>query len=188
MFRRATSAILLGLMICSALTLSGCVNPNEIAKRVGQPPKGAVELRVLQTRRFASSDETALLNAGLQTLQDLGYTISESAADAGVLVGSKQRDAKESGQIAGQVALTVMLALLGSYHQPVWDENQTINATLVATPVENSKQTEIRISFDRHLVNNVGQLWRAELILEEKIYQEFFDKFAQSAFLEAQKI
>ena len=103
-------------------------------------------------------------------------------------MGSKQRDAKETGQIAGQVALTLVLAVLGSYKQPVWDENQTINAVLVATPIQNSKQTEIRISFDRHLVNNMGQLWRAELILDENIYQEFFDKFAQSAFLEAQKI
>lgn len=188
MFRRVTSAVMLGVMVSSTFMLSGCVNPNEIAKQVGQPPKGALELRALQTRRFSSEDETALLNAGLQTLQDLGYTISESAADAGVLVGSKQRDAKESGQIAGQVALTVVLALFGSYRQPVWDENQTINATLVATPIEGSKQTEMRISFDRHLYNNNGHLWRAELILDEKIYQEFFDKLAQGAFLEAQKI
>jgi hypothetical protein len=78
--------------------------------------------------------------------------------------------------------------LFGSYQQPVWDENQTINATLVATPIANSKLTEVRISFDRHLINNQGILWRAELIIDEKIYQEFFDKLAQGAFLEAQKI
>lgn len=188
MFRRATSAAMLGLMVASALTLSACVNPNEVAMRIGQPPKGAVEMRSLQTRRFDSLDEPALLQAAQQTLQDLGFTISEASADAGVLAGSKQRDATEAGQIAGQVALTVVLALLGSSHTPVWDKDQTINVTLVATPITNSKQTEIRVSFDRHMVNNLGQLWRAELILEEKIYQEFFDKFAQGAFLEAQKI
>lgn len=188
MFRKLTSAVMLGAMVGSAFMLSGCVNPNEVAKRIGQPPKGAVEMRVLQARRFDSLDEPALLQAAQQTLQDLGFTISEASADAGVLAGSKQRDATEAGQIAGQVALTVVLALLGSSHTPVWDKDQTINVTLVATPIENSKQTEIRVSFDRHMVNNMGQLWRAELILEEKIYQEFFDKFAQGAFLEAQKI
>lgn len=188
MFRRTTSAIMLGVMVCSALTLSGCVNPNEFAKKIGAPPKGAVEMRSLQTRRFDSLKEAELLEAAQDTLQDLGFTISEASADAGVLAGSKQRDATESGQIAGQVALTIVMALLGSSHTPVWDKDQTINVTLVATPIENSKQTEIRVSFDRHMVNNLGQLWRAELILDEKIYQEFFDKFAQGVFLEAQKI
>lgn len=180
--------MLVGVMVGSALLLSGCVNPNDFAKQIGQPPKGAVEMRVLQTRRFDSLDEPALLQAAQQTLQDLGYTISEASADAGVLAGSKQRDATEAGQIAGQVALTIVLAILGSSHTPVWDKDQTINVTLVATPIENSKQTEMRVSFDRHMVNNLGQLWRAELILDPVIYQEFFDKFSQSAFLEAQKI
>lgn len=179
---------MLGLMVGAAFTLSGCVNPNDVAMRIGQPPKGAVEMRSLQTRRFDSLDEPALLQAAQQTLQDLGFTISEASADAGVLAGSKQRDAVESGQVAGQIALTVVLALLGTSHTPVWDKDQTINVTLVATPIENSKQTEVRVSFDRHMVNNLGHLWRAELILDEKIYQEFFDKFAQGSFLEAQKI
>ncbi|MBS4044759.1 MAG: hypothetical protein KG075_00345 [Alphaproteobacteria bacterium] len=188
MIKKFSSAVLLGGMLLGAVPLVGCMNANEFAKKIGQPPQGAVEMRSLQTRRFESLDEHALLSAAQQTLQDLGFTISEASADAGVLAGSKQRDATESGQIAGQVALTVVMALLGSAHTPTWDKEQTINVTLTATPIQNSKQTEIRVSFDRHMLNNHGHLWRAELLMDEKIYQEFFDKFAQGAFLEAQKI
>lgn len=168
--------------------LGGCVTANDLAKKIGQAPQGAVEMRVMQTRRFDTDDEHSLLAAATQTLQDLGYTISESSAEVGVIVGSKQRDAVEKGQVAGQIMLTIFMAALGSAHTPTYDQNQTINVTLVAVPIENSRQVEVRVSFDRHLVNNHGHLWRAELILKPEIYQEFFEKFAQSAFLEAKEL
>ncbi len=172
----------------TAVPLAGCVSPNEIAKQVGAPPKGAVDLRALQTRRFDTLDEERLLSAATQTLQDLGYTISESSVAVGVLVASKQRDAQEAGQIAGQVALMILAALLGSSHNPMWDKEQSIHVTLVATPIENSKQTEVRVSFDRQLTNNHGQRWRAELLLEPELYQQFFEKLSAGVFLEAQGV
>lgn len=178
--------ILLALLIVAPI--AGCVSANDIAKQVGQPPKQAAELRSLQVRRFDTVKEVSVLTAATETLQDLGFTVSEATADVGVLVGSKQRDAVESGQVAGQVALTVLLAVMGSVHVPTYDQNQTITVNVVVTPVQNSEQTDVRVSFDRQLVNNHGQLWRAELILEPKIYQEFFDKLAASMFLEAHTI
>ena len=114
--------------------------------------------------------------------------MTESSLASGVLVGSKQRDAEEGGQIAGQVVLTIIAAALGSFHNPVWDQSQEIRITLTTSPVENSKQSDVRVSFDRRLTNNHGHLWRAEVITDAKIYQEFFEKFAASAFLEANKI
>lgn len=172
-------------VVAVALTLSACVDANSIAMKVGAPPESAVDLRALQSRRFDSLDDKALLAASTQTLQDLGFIISESSADVGVLVASKRRDAEESGQVAGQVVLTLFLAALGTYHDPTWDKEQTIHVTLVTTPIENSKQIEVRVTFDRTLTNNKGQDWRAELIKEPKIYQEFFDKLSKGAFLEA---
>jgi hypothetical protein len=181
--RAARTATLLAVLF-----LTACQNPNAIAMKVGAPPESAVELRALETRRFATLDLQAMMAAATQTLQDLGFNITESSIDAGVLVGAKQRDAEETGQVAGQIALTVLLAVMGSQHNPVWDKTQDIHITVVATPIENSKQIEMRVSFDRYLTNNFGQQWRAELIKEPAIYQEFFDKLSQSAFLEAGKI
>jgi hypothetical protein len=168
-----------------AATLAGCVDANEIAMRVGAPPESAVNLRAMQTRRFDTLDEKALMEASTQTLQDLGFIISESSSDVGVLVASKRRDAEEAGQIAGQIVLTLVLAALGTYNDPTWDKEQTIHVTLVASPVENSKQVEVRVTFDRVLTNNKGQQWRAELIKEPDIYKQFFEKLAKGAFLEA---
>jgi len=181
-------ALALAGALALVVPVAGCVNANDVAKRIGAPPAGAVELRALQTRRFDTLDEEKLLSAATQTLQDLGYTIAESSVDLGVLVAAKQRDAQEAGQVAGQVALMIIAALLGSSHNPVWDKEQSIHVTLVATPIKNSKQIEVRVSFDRHLTNNHGQRWRAELLLEPELYQQFFEKLSAGTFLEAQSI
>src|SRR5262245_20558072 len=83
------------------VVLAGCQTPNQVAMKIGAPRDSAVSLRALETRRFNTLDEEALLAAAIHTLQDLGYTISESSADVGVIVGSKRRDAEETGQVVG---------------------------------------------------------------------------------------
>ena len=175
-------------VLVGAALLAGCVDANSLALKVGQPPDGAVKLRNLQTRRFDSGDDKAIMAAAVQTLQDLGFTITESAADAGVLVGAKQRDAEESGQVAGQMALAVVAALLGSGHNPTWDKEQTIQVTLVTMPIVNAAKMDVRVSFDRVLTNNHGRIWRAELLHDPSLYQEFFQRLSQSVFLEAHEI
>ena len=182
-----------GILVVTFSLVASCASPpNDVAMKIGGPPveegKTSLDLRNLQIRRFDSLDEQRLLHAGIQTLQDLGFTVTESSAEVGVLVGSKQRDAEESGQVAGQIVLTLFAAALGSAHNPTWDKEQSIFVTFVSTPIENSKQTEVRISFERRLTNNHGKLWRAELILDPKIHQEFFTKFSQGTFLEAHKL
>lgn len=189
-----------GPALLAALVLSSCANTNDIAMRLGSPDAlktaaasqasmpaelSTVERRALQSRRFDTDEEARVMIAATQVLQDLGYTITESSSNAGVLVASKQRDATESGQVAGAVTLTIAAALLGVHVQPTWDTEQTIFVTLVTTPIENAKQVEVRVSFDRRMTNNYGQQWRAEVLMEAGIYQEFFDKLSQSVFLEA---
>lgn len=179
--------------VAMAASLSGCVTPNDEAMKIGAAPgmmegTTTVGLRSLQTRRFDTGEEVKILLAATQTLQDLGFTITESSADVGVLVASKQRDAEESGQIAGQVALTVLAAALGTYHQPTWDREQSIFVTLITSPLGNAQASEVRVSFDRRITNNYGQMWRTELILEPSIYQDFFSKLAEGVFLEAHTV
>lgn len=183
---RVTKATL--SLAVAAVGLSGCVTANSVAMKIGQPPESAVQLRSFESRRFATTDENSILTAATQTLQDLGYTITESSAQVGVVAASKERDAREAGEIAGKIALTLIAAALGVYAQPTWDESQSIHVTLVATPIENSQSFEIRVSFDRYITNNHGQLWRTELIEDQQIYQEFFDKLSAGAFLQAQKL
>jgi hypothetical protein len=174
-------------VILAAFVLSGCVNANDIANRVGQPPAEMAKLRAIETRRFDTRDDLRLISTGTQTMQDLGFIISESSLEGGLVTGAKQRDATETGEVVGQIALTVLLMALGSYHVPVWDDNQTIQATIVTYSVDGSEASDVRVSFDRVVVNTQGQ-HRAEFIRDESIYRQFFQRYSTALALEGHSL
>jgi hypothetical protein len=179
------SRFLVGTVL--ALALSGCVNANDIANHVGQPPAQMDKLRTMETRRFETRDDLRLISTGTQTMQDLGFIVSESSLEGGLITGAKQRDATEAGQVAAQIALTIALAALGSYHTPVWDDHQTIHATIVTYPAAGADASDVRVSFDRIVTNTQGQQ-RAEFIDDVSIYRQFFERYSTALSLEGHSL
>ena len=118
--------------------------------------------------------EKAVLLEATQVLQDLGFNVEESAPAYGVLAGSKERDATETGQVAGQVALTVGLALLGVRYNPVWDTDQVVRVTLTTRPVQ-KRDTDLRVSFER-IVTDTQRVSRVELLTDAELSKGFFEK------------
>ncbi len=145
--------------------------------------KDTLANRQLQTRKFDTKSEKELLTAASGVLQDLGFNLDESAPGVGVLVGSKNRDATDSGQVVAAVALAV---LFGS-NMPI-DKEQKIRASLITRPSEVGKGHLLRVTFQRIVWNTQGVVSKIEPINEPLIYQEFFEKLSKSVFLEAQKI
>ena len=82
------------------------------------------------------------------------------------------------------------MALLTGVATPV-DKQQLIRASVVTRPVQIDEtdkakcQTAVRVTFQRIVTNTQNQVTRRECIIEEKIYQEFFEKLSKSVFLEA---
>ena len=87
---------------------------NKAALKIGAVPSDAAEIRERQTADFDNASEKQLLVEATQVLQDLGFTVEESAPRYGVLAGSKDRDATDAEQVATQDALTVRLAVFGA--------------------------------------------------------------------------
>lgn len=143
--------------------------------------------RQMQSRRFDTKDERFILSACAGVLQDLGFSIDETSEKTGLLVGSKDRDAVEAGQVTGQVILMLMAAALGAQHDPVWERNQKIRISIVTKPIR-SEAIVVRATFQRLIWNTKGRISRVQTINEPKLYQEFFDKLSQSVFLEANQI
>ncbi|MCW8914646.1 MAG: hypothetical protein OQK24_02200 [Magnetovibrio sp.] len=167
------------------------MKPNDYALEIGGPPieegETVLSLRELQSRRFDTLETKRLIEASTATLQDLGFNIQATSAEHGVISGSKDRDAIETAQVAGQVMLTILAALGGNSHQMVYDESQQINVSLVVNKI-GDKSSVVRVLFDRHITNNQGVLWKADVIKDKEIYQQFFNKLAASTFLEANEI
>ena len=182
---------LAGVCLLLASIASACANPNEHAMRIGAPPiedaKTITSLRAFQSRNFKTLKTESLVQASAATLQDLGFTVGEVSKEYGVLVGSKDRDATEAGQIAVQVFLVFLAALGGNTHNAVYDETQKINVTVVVNKIDD-QSSQVRVFFDRHITNNQGQLWKADLITAAEIYQQFFEKLSASTFLEENKL
>jgi hypothetical protein len=175
------------LLIISALVLIGC--NTKIPPEALQLSQQSLKFRQMQTRHF-DVDETTVLSASAAVLQDLGYNIDESATELGVIVCSKHRDAKQAGQVFG----SILVALLTGVATPV-DDTQLIRVSLVSNPVHVDEtspdmphRTAVRVTFQRIVTNTQGQVSRLEGIMEDQIYREFFEKLAQSLFLEAHEI
>ncbi len=168
--------ILLGLLVAVA----GC--QQTVPKDALQLKQESLQDRQSQTRRFDTKDERKLLRAGAQVLQDLGYTLEESSTDVGVVVGSKDRDATEAGQVVGAVVMAAMFGVA----TPI-DEKQKIRVSLV-TKSAGKKATSLRVTFQRVVWNTKGEISKTEGLNDPKMYQDFFDKLSQSVFLTGHEI
>lgn len=172
--------IFLAALAAVSLFVSGC--QQTIPKEALQLSSESLQHRQLQTRRFDTADETKLLQASAAVIQDLGFSIEESSTGAGLIVGSKERDATEVGQVAG----TIMMAVLFGARVP-YDTNQKIRVSLVTRPI-NASQTAVRVTFQRIVWNSARQVSKIEGLEEPVMYQQFFDKLSQSVFLTANEI
>jgi hypothetical protein len=160
---------------------AGCAD--KVPREALQLSPESLQNRQLETRKFDTRDERALLVAAAGLLQDMGYTIEESETKLGLIVGSKERDATDAGQVTG----AVIMALLGS--DVPYDSQQQIRASLVTRPSPSSpSHTLLRATFQRLVWNNKGVLWKREPIHDAAIYVEFFDKLSKAVFLEAHSL
>ena len=181
--------------------LSGCVQMPKVETFFELTPQSA-QHRALQTRMFETSNEKELLSASAAVLQDLGFQVEESAKEVGMLRAAKERGAREYGQEISQ-SFVFLLSVVGAAFggplviMPV-DVHQQINATLVTRRSETDpSRFSVRILFHRSLWKGDGSVGDSsippgqqslEMIVNAKIYQQFFAKLSKSVFLEAHKI
>jgi len=169
------------IMILCVLYLVGC---NSIPKNAFKLTAAVLQERQLQTRKFQTNNEIALLSSGIAVLQDMGYTLETTEKSVGLITASKKVDATNALQITG----AVLVALLGGGSQAV-DKEQKIRVTFVTIPSATEKGYFLaRITFQRIVWNTRGRVTKAESINDKNLYEGFFEKLSKSVFLEAYKI
>ncbi|UCH21554.1 MAG: hypothetical protein JSU83_24175 [Deltaproteobacteria bacterium] len=170
------------------LILSACVVTQVKPAHLRLTPESLTK-RQLQTRIFDTDDESAVLAAGMATLQDIGFLVDESEVQLGLIVASKERSAIQPAEVTAHVILIILAGLSGQSHDPVYDETQIMRVSLVVTPVMAEQLgTAVRITFQRIVYTNKGTISKSEALGTPEIYREFFDKLSKALFLEAQEL
>lgn len=168
----------IGYVVLISLLLSACVS----YKNLYVPDANYLERRNIETRLFDTTNTKELLIASAQLLQDMGYKITESDTEIGVITASKDREAMST---AGKVAIAFLAGLNGQ--QAVYADKQKFYVSVVTTKA-NEHQIKTRVTFARIVYNNLGTAVRIEKLDDNKLYIEFFDKLSQSVFLTANNI
>lgn len=156
--------------------LTGCTKvPNDLMK----PRAETLRIREAQSRSFNTESDKQLLRASLSVLQDMGYTVKESSSDYGVLTATKDASAVSGAQ----VALSLALVVLSGKATPI-DKVQQISATVVILDKNETGKSSARTTFQR-VVTRSDNTRYAEVIIDENVYREFYEKLDKSLFLEA---
>ena len=186
------------LALCFALTFSQVV----FAETMGQPDNASVAKdqinasdvlkleaesmaqRQLQTRKYNTTAEDKIINTCVNVLQDSGFTIENTELKLGTILASKEREAVESGQVAGAIVIAVIFGV----SIPI-DKNQKMFASIVVSPAASEKKASlVRITFSRLVWNSRNAVSKAERLEDPEVYQTFFSKLSKGLFLEAQSI
>lgn len=149
-------------LLIALFLVSACVtNGNQMAAFSSEVSQ--VQQRQIDSRMFETGDEVMVLQAIVGVLLDTGFKVTETNIAQGLV--SAQKGTSGGGLYAGRdVRITVTTF-------KVTDASIRVRATL----------QDILTGMDPRYT-------RGEQVRGARIYQEFFDKLAQSLFLEANQV
>jgi len=105
--------------------------------------------------------------------------VDETEPELGLIVASKNRDASSTGEMIGAFFIGA-----ASDSEVTYNVEQRIRASVVTKGLGKAG-TSVRVTFQRIVWNNLGEISANESLEEPKLYQEFFAKLSKSVFLTA---
>lgn len=178
----------LSSVIILSFAIVGCATT--YPKNFLQLSPDSLQHRQLQTRQYDTQSNEQIIAACAGVLQDLGFTLDDSETELGLVVASKERDATDAGQVAF-ATLAVIFSALGGGSSSAFemiDKVQKIRASVVSKPSLDSSKILVRVTFQRIIWNNRGDISRMETLNDPELYQGFFERLSKAIFLEANKI
>jgi hypothetical protein len=183
---RCRPLLLLAAVACAAGCAAGV-----------QPPKTQLEVREFQTRTFDTPDHKLVMKAMLNVLQDDGYVVKNAVVDLGLITAEKEIDVAPgrsgSGGLFGGVGGTVIFGggpggvIFGGPHSPP-TYNKTEVRDFTGNVSEFGNQTKVRVSFQRKLLDNRGDVVEVEAIDDPEFYLDFFSRMDKSLFLQKEQL
>jgi hypothetical protein len=152
------------------------------------PAKTALEVREIQTRTFDTPDARLVMKAMLNVLQDDGFVVKNAVVDLGLITAAKETDLapRRSDPGGGELVTGPGLAVLGVQAPATYRKLEVQDFTGNVT--EFGKQTRVRASFQRKILDNRGGVLRVEPIDDPKFYQDFFSRMDKGVYLQKEQL
>jgi hypothetical protein len=185
MFRRSFLFV-----VALALVAGGCASN-------AKPPKTQLETRELQTHTFDTNDEKLVMKAMLNVLQDDGYVVKNAVTDLGLITATQESDLAP-GRSGGGGGLGGIVILGGGgwgvggwgvgtqTSEPSFRKTEQIEFT--GNVSEFGEQTKVRVSFQRKVLDNRGEVVEVQPIDDGDFYQNFFSRMDKGLFLQNEKL
>jgi hypothetical protein len=171
-------------LLMAVTLLSACLPP-EIPKEALQLTEESPARLKLQSRRFGTKDEKALLTATTTVLKDLGFTIDQESRELGLIAASKKEEPYNIGGMATSAAVAVITSALSVPTTVPYSKERLIRASVATGRGENGDSTTVRFTLQLVVWDTEGKVAKSELLEEPAMYRDFFDKLAKTASVEA---
>lgn len=184
--RRSSESGFATAVLAAALALPGCAElpPDYLSLA----PEASAQ-RAMQARRFDGIEEKELLQAAIGVLQDLGFVVETAGSPLGFVQGTKEREAKATGQLV-MLAIIAAMASRQSSNVPIDKarQDQTISVLLSVrqAPAAGPRSHLVVVTFHSHMRQPL--MHSAGTLREPELYQSFFELLSKAIFLEAQKL
>ncbi len=172
--------------LSTGLLLVACASTPEEAYRL---PPSSLGKREAQSRTFEAADESEILKASVDLLQDMEYNIDMVEYPLGILTASKTVDADDVRQKAMRISADVVLAVLaalsgsspgGSFYAGADDEVDLTITLIVMPSLENTGKFTVRVTIQSIVLNKAEDVSRVAVIEDPVIYREIFEKLSKS--------
>ncbi len=146
------------------------------------PSRSALEVRALQTYTFDTADTKLVMKAMLNALQDQGYVVRNAVTELGLITASKEIDLAPGRYSEG-------FAGGGGFHWPAEPTFAKLEVNdFTGNVTELGQQTRIRISFQRKVLDNRGQIIEVQAIDDPVFYRDFFSRIDKSVYLQKEHL
>lgn len=180
--------VLVVLVLTGCMLMTGCMLRGDPRDNFELTPE-QLQNREMRTRTYEGISEVDILSACAAVLQDLEFTIDETEAKLGVIVGSKRSDATEVGQEAWWLVKALLTYGWTAFTDET-DDYQVFRASVVVRPMStaNAGHHAVSVTFQRTVWDTDDKISKQETLEVTEIYQDFFDRLSKSVFLEEQGI
>jgi hypothetical protein len=160
--------------LVGGLLISGCMYEPP------KPPLTQLQLRQLQSRSYENREMITAMRAVINALLDEGFIIKNADKDLGFVQATKDVDISGGGQVFSDFG-----GFFGN-NQARWRNSSSIDCSGTLTSV--GKTTNVRLIFQKKILDNFGVPMSIDLIEDPAFYQNVFTKIDKSLFLERESL